>query len=97
MNSPSAYLWEAERQEELNSCKTNAVWSKPMQLPPGHKAVNLGFVYAVKHSGDANLPTRYKARIVFKNHKFATFSTWEGSFSPVIDKQMSSLHTLMLA
>ena len=57
-----------------------------MLLPKGLKAVNLGFVYTLKHGAGKDSPVRYKARIVFKNHKFATSSTWEESFSPVVDK-----------
>ena len=86
LRSPQAAQWEAARQEEINSCHANSVWSEPMPLPPGKKATNLGFIYALKHGGNPNLPVRYKARLVFRNHKFATDSTWEDSFSPVVDK-----------
>ena len=74
LHSPQADKWEIAGQEELQSCKVNGVWSKPMLLPEGHKAVHLGFVYALKHSVGKDSPLRYKARIVFKNHKFATSS-----------------------
>ena len=67
-----------------------------MHLPPGHKAVNAGFVYAIK-GGDGNTPLRYKARLVFKNHKFATNSTGEESFSPVVDKTTLRLFFTMVA
>ena len=96
LHSPQADKWEIARQEELQSCKVNGVWSKPMLLPEGHKAVNLGFVYALKHSAGKNSPVRYKARIVFKNHKFATSSTWEESFSPMVDKTTLRLFYTMV-
>ena len=57
-----------------------------MHLPPGHKAVNLGFIYALKPSANPKIPPRFKARLVFRYHKFATTSTWEDSFSPVVAK-----------
>ena len=66
-----------------------------MQLPPGHKAVNLGFIYALKNSSDPKIPARYKARIVFRNHKFATASTY--LFSPVVDKSTLRLFFSMAA
>ena len=86
MSSPHAQQWENARQNELNSCRANAVWSEPMHLPPGHKSANLGFIYALKDSGNPKIPQRFKARLVFRNHKFATQSTWQDSFSPVVDK-----------
>ena len=54
--------------------------------PPGHTSVNLGFIYALKDSINPKIPQRFKARLVFRNHKFATSLTWEDSFSPVVDK-----------
>ena len=44
------------------------------------KAVNLGFIYVMKDSGDPKIPAGYKAPTLFRNHKFATTSTWEDSF-----------------
>ena len=58
LRSLQAAQWEAARQEELNLCHTNSVWSTPMPLPPGKKATNLGFIYALKHGGDSTLPVR---------------------------------------
>ena len=62
----------------------------------GHRAVNLGFVYALKHGAGKDSPVRYKTRIVFKNHKFATSSTWEELFSPVVDKTTLQLFFTMV-
>ena len=45
ISSPQATLWECACQEELNSCKDNAVWSELMHLLTGHKAINVGFIY----------------------------------------------------
>ena len=56
MSSPHAQQWESARQDELNSCRANAVWSEPMHLPPGHRSVNLGFIYALKDSGNPKIP-----------------------------------------
>ena len=36
-------------------------------------------------------------RLVFRNHKFATTSTWEDSFSPVVDKTTLRLVFTMAA
>ena len=65
MSSRHVELWENARQQELHSCRANAVWSEPIRLPLGHKAVNLGFIYALKNSTDPKIPPRFKARIVF--------------------------------
>ena len=68
-----------------------------MHLPPGHRSVNLGFIYALKDSGNPKIPQRFKARLVFRNHKFATQSTWQDSFSPVVDKTSLRLFFTMAA
>ena len=47
-------------------------------------SVNLGFVYALKDTGDGT--PRYKARLVYKNHPFINTSTWDEVFSPVVNK-----------
>ena len=84
LSSPQSVFWEAARQDELSSCRSNVTLGPLMDLPEGHKAVNLGFVYALKQSQTA--APRYKALLVFKNHAFATDSTWEETCSPVVDK-----------
>ena len=61
----------------------------------GHRSVNLGFIYALKVN--PKIPPRFKARLVFRNHKFATSSTWEDSFSPVVDKTTLRLFFTMAA
>ena len=66
------------------SCKFSLVCTNAPA--PGKKAINLGFVYALKHGGNPTLPVRYKARLVFRNHRFGTNSSWKDSFSPVVDK-----------
>ena len=98
LNCPQATLWETARhvQEEQNACKANSVWSEPMKLPYGKKAANLGFIYVVKNGGDNSFLTRYKARLVFRNHKFATESSWEQSFSPVVAKTTLQLFFTMV-
>ena len=58
--------------------------------------MNLGFIYTFKPGNGAAFPPRYKARLVFKNHKFATDSTWEESFSPVVDKSTLRLFFTMV-
>ena len=86
LSSPQAQQWENARQDELNSCRANAVWSEPVHLPPRQRSVNLGFIYALKDSVNPKIPQRFKARLVFRNLKFATQSVWQDSFSPVVDK-----------
>ena len=44
LESPQAAFWEAARQEELRSCALNKVWSEPMVLPPGKKAINMCWI-----------------------------------------------------
>ena len=54
-------------------------------LPHGKKFVNLGFIYNVKRSGD-DVPPRFKACLVYKNHPFVNTSSWDQVFAPVVDK-----------
>ena len=50
LSSPQSVFWEAARREELTSCRSNVTWGPLMDLSEGHKAVNLGFVYALKNN-----------------------------------------------
>ena len=95
LHSPFSDQWRRAREEELNACNLNVVWGPPISLPPGKQAVNLGFVYALKQLPDSKV--RYKARLVFKNHPFATASTWEEVFSPVVDKSTLRLFFTLVA
>ena len=68
LNSKDSDKWEVARMEELHACKSNSTWGKLRDLPKGKKFVNLGFIYNIKRSGE-DIPPRYKARLVYKNHQ----------------------------
>ena len=87
--------WRRAQEEELQAYNINAVWGSPVTLPPGKHAVNFGFVYALKQLANSNV--QYKARLVFRNHPFATTSTWEEVCSPVGDKSTLRLFFTLVA
>ena len=85
-----AEQWELARNVELQVCAKNDTWGELIQVPPGKKVVNLGFIYNIKASADGAVP-RYKARLVYPNHPFINDSSWEQVFSPVVNKDMLRL------
>ena len=74
LHLPQATLWEVGKQAEINACKANTVWSESLHFPPGKAAVNLDCIDAIEHGRDVLFPNRYKARLVFRNHKFVVKS-----------------------
>ena len=85
LNSTDTEKWELARAQELQACKSNSTWGNLQDLPKGKKFVNLGFIYNVKRSGE-DVPPRFKARLVYKNHPFVNSSSWDQVFAPVVDK-----------
>ena len=47
-----------------------------MQLPTGRKFANLGFLYALKKSGEES-SARINARLVNRNHPFVDSLSWD--------------------
>ena len=85
MNTPDAEQWALARAEELSSCQANSTWGELIRLPAGKKFVHLGFIYAIKKSAEGS-STRFKARLVHRNHPFVDSASWDKVFAPVIDK-----------
>ena len=82
--SPEREHWAAARQEELSSHVLHNTYGDLVLLPPGQSYTNTGFIYKTKTSGDQAVE-RYKARLVFKNHKFSgPKKIWDQVFSPVV-------------
>ena len=86
--SPDKEYWVAARAEELSAHLLNGTYSEPIELPRGQQFTNTGFIYKFKTKLNSNGEVkRYKARLVFKNHRFSNpTKTWDEVFSPVVDK-----------
>jgi hypothetical protein len=54
--------WRATMLEELCSIKENETWSL-VELPRGHKAIGLKWVFKLKHDEQGQV-VKYKARLV---------------------------------
>ena len=58
--------WIAAMEEEMNSIRDNKTWSL-VELPRGHRAIGLKWVYKVKRDENGNI-AKYKARLVAKGY-----------------------------
>lgn len=58
--------WQDAMQLEFDTIEKNDTWTL-MDLPPGHKAVRLKWVYKVKKDPEGNM-VKYKARLVAKGY-----------------------------
>ena len=86
--SPQRKHSAAERQDELSSHVLHKTYGDPIVLPPGQTFTNTGFIYRTK-TDETGAVERFKARLVFKNHKFSgPRRTWDQLFSPVVDKHI---------
>ena len=84
--SPEKEYWAAATEEKLSAHFLNGTYSELLQLPRGQHFTNTGFIYKTKLNSNGKVE-RYKARLVFKNHRFSNpTKTWDGVFSPVVDK-----------
>jgi len=73
--------WVAAMQEEMNSIHDNATWSL-VELPRGHRAIGLKWVYKVKRDENGNI-VKYKARLVAKGYVQRAGVDFEEVYAPV--------------
>ena len=64
MSAPDAEQWRAACDQEMMSLISNNTWEL-VELPPGKKAINSGWVFKVKLNSDGTVE-RYKSRLVAK-------------------------------
>jgi hypothetical protein len=58
--------WRATMLEELSSIKENETWSL-VELPRGHKAIGLKWVFKLKHDEQGRV-VKHKARLIAKGY-----------------------------
>jgi hypothetical protein len=73
--------WIAAMEEEMNSIRENGTWSL-VELPRGHRAIGLKWVYKVKRDENGNV-AKYKARLVAKGYVQRPGIDFEEVFAPV--------------
>ena len=73
--------WVAAMEEELQSITDNKTWSLA-ELPRGHHAIGLKWVYKVKRDENGNI-VKYKARLVAKGYIQCPGIDFEEVFAPV--------------
>jgi hypothetical protein len=59
-------IWAAAMEEERALIRDNKTWSLA-ELPPGHRAIGLKWVYKVKPDENENI-VKYKSRLVAKGY-----------------------------
>ena len=73
--------WIAAMEEEMNSIRDNKTWSL-VELPRGHRAIGLKWVYKVKRDENGNI-AKYKACLVAKGYVQHLGIDFEEVFAPV--------------
>lgn len=73
--------WEQAMKVEMDSIERNNTWNL-VELPTGHKAVGLKWVYKLKRDTNGEV-TKYKARIVAKGYVQKQGVDFEDVFAPV--------------
>jgi hypothetical protein len=73
--------WVAAMKEELSSIRDNKTWSL-VELPRGHRAIGLKWVYKVKRDENGNI-VKYKARLVAKGYVQQPGINFDEVFAPV--------------
>ena len=84
--------WRAAMTEEMKAITDNATWEL-VELPTGHRAIGLKWVYKVKRDEHGNI-VRHKARLVAKGYVQRVGVDYDEVFAPVA--RMESV-CLMLA
>jgi hypothetical protein len=74
-------LWQAAMMEEMASIEMNQTW-RLTQLPPGHRAIGLKWVYKLKKDSNGDVVKR-KARLVAKGYVQRQGVDFEEVFAPV--------------
>ena len=78
-------------EEEMTSIRENRTWSL-VDLPRGHRAIGLKWVYKVKRDENGNV-AKYKARLVAKGYVQRPGIDFEEAFAPVA--QLESVRLLL--
>jgi len=73
--------WEKAMMEEMSSIEENKTWTL-VDLPPGHRAIGLKWVYKVKRD-EIGVIVKYKARLVAKGYVQQHGVDFEEVFAPV--------------
>lgn len=73
--------WKKAMQTEIDSIERNKTWTLT-ELPPGHKAIGLKWVFKLKKDTDGKI-VKYKARIVAKGYVQKYGIDFEEVFVPV--------------
>uniref|UniRef100_A0ACD5U6F7 Uncharacterized protein n=1 Tax=Avena sativa TaxID=4498 RepID=A0ACD5U6F7_AVESA len=73
--------WRNAMQEEISSIETNKTW-RLAQLPPGHRAIGLKWVFKLKKDANGAVVKR-KARLVAKGYVQRQGVDYEEAFAPV--------------
>lgn len=77
--------------EEMKSITDNKTWDL-VELPPGHRAIGLKWVFKVKRDENGNV-ARYKARLVAKGYVQRAGIDYDEVFAPVA--RMESIRLLL--
>lgn len=74
-------VWRSAMQSEIEAIERNNIW-KLTTLPPGHKAIDLKWVFKLKRDTSGEI-VKHKARLVAKGHVQKHGIDFEEVFAPV--------------
>ena len=78
--TPDGYKWKKAAEVEMNNHLSNGMW-KLVDLPPGAKCINSGWVFCLKHNADGSIE-QYKACLVAKGYSQCPGFDYTEVFAP---------------
>ena len=78
--------WKKAMHEEISSIEKNDTW-KVTNLPQGHQAIGVKWVYKIKTNASGEIE-KHKARLVVKGYKQQYGIDYDKVFSPVVRMEM---------
>jgi hypothetical protein len=84
MQRPDKGKWEIAIEKEYKSLALNKVFSRPIQLPKGHTALDTTMVLKLKEAEVPNGPRRYKARLCGKGFRQTHGVNYFETYAPVV-------------
>ena len=97
MQSSDSERWTEAIQKEYKSLTENKVFSEPILLPNGHKALDTKMVLKIKEAEYEGAPRRYKARLCGKGYRQTHMVNYFDTYAPVATYNTLRIFLTMMA